>query len=137
VTPSGRNDRKRVLMLALLGTACLISSARSAQATGCHVPERPVLAHTFSWERWERTGIPHTRVVPSPTAPAVHRLPCQGETPTLPSLAVTPLTPALVADWRIDAPTRGERVSIDSPTSIPSPFTSRVDRPPRQAGDDH
>src|SRR4051794_1393106 len=50
---SGRMSSCRLLMLSLAGAVCLMLGSRSANATGCHIPDRPVLAHTFSWERWQ------------------------------------------------------------------------------------
>jgi hypothetical protein len=132
VTRSGRNNPFRVLMLTLPATACLLVGVSPARATGCHVPERPVLAHTLSWERWQRDGSAPAGVRPSPIAPALHPLPCQGEIPAPPSLAAASSAPALAAVPGLEPPAaRVERVTIDPPARIPPPFASRLDRPPR------
>jgi hypothetical protein len=130
---SGRTSSCRFLMLGLAGASCFLLGSRSAQATGCHIPDRPVLAHTFSWERWQSSGSSRQGMTALPSPPAVRRLPCEGEIPTLPSPGNVPLGQALTTDLNIQAPPRGERAVVHSPESIPLVLASRLDRPPRLA----
>jgi hypothetical protein len=130
---SGRMSSCRFLMLGLAGAACFVLGTRSAHATGCHVPDRPVLALTFSWERWQSSETSHQGVLALPSPPAVHRLPCSGETPTLPSLGNVPLGPALAFNLDAQVPERGERAVVRSTRRLPLQFVSRLDRPPRLA----
>jgi hypothetical protein len=130
---SVRMSSCRFLMLCLAGALSLLLGSRSAHATGCHLPDRPVLAHTFSWERWQSSGNSHQGMIALPSPPAVHRLPCQGEIPTLPSPGNVPLGPALALDLIAQVPACGERAVIPSTRSLPVEFVSRLDRPPRLA----
>lgn len=83
MTQSGRKHENHLLILALTGTLFLVTGSRTAQATGCHVPERPVLARSLSWERWQQAGYSLADPLLAPAPPAILPVPCQGETATL------------------------------------------------------
>ena len=83
MTQSGRKLENHRLILALTGTLFLVTGSRTAQATGCHVPERPVLARALSWERWQQAGYSPADPLLAPAPPAILPVPCQGETATL------------------------------------------------------
>ena len=85
MTQSGRKLENHLLILALTGTLFLVTGPRTAQATGCHVPERPVLARSLSWERWLQGGYSPAEPRVAPAPPAILPVPCQGETATLQS----------------------------------------------------
>ena len=89
---------------ALVVTACLLSCAGTARAAGCHVPERPVLAQTLSWDRWQKAHETHASHGVMPASPAVVPLPCQGEIPTLPSVASVPMAAAPTPATRHELP---------------------------------
>jgi hypothetical protein len=133
VMQSGRKSSCRFLILVLAGAVCPSIGSRSAHATGCHVPDRPVLAHTFSWERWQSSGISHQGAIDLHGPPAVRRLPCQGEIPTLPTQGYVSLVPALAAVLSANVPARGEPAVIRTARCVPLKFVSRLDRPPRLA----
>jgi hypothetical protein len=132
VTLSGRKFGNYVLILALTGTLFLVVGPRSVQATGCHVPERPVLGRFLFLERSHETGLSPTNSRAAFAPPAIMPVPCQGETPTLPSvtssLLITDLAPGLMLDPLVP----GQNVVNESPAQIPCPIASRLDRPPRR-----
>jgi len=132
VTQLGRKLENHLLILALTGTLFLVTGLRTAQATGCHVPERPVLARSLSWERWQQAGFfPANRLI-FLAPPAILPVPCQGETATLQPFA-SGLVSADFAPGRVlEEPASGERVAFESPSQVPAPIASRLDRPPRR-----
>jgi hypothetical protein len=133
VTQSGRKLENRLLILALTGTLFLVTGPRAALAAGCHVPERPVLARSLSWERWQPAGWSLSDPKMTPVPPALLPVPCQGETPTLhlfaSGLVAADFWPGIVLEL-IDS---GEHLAFDSPSRVPFPIDSRLDRPPRQS----
>jgi hypothetical protein len=131
VTQSGRKLENHLLILALTGTLMLVTGPRTAHATGCHVPERPVLARSLSWERWQKAGFSPANPLVVPAPPAFLPVPCQGETPTLQSFASVLVSADFAPGKVIEEPALGEHVACESPSQVPSPFASRLDRPPR------
>jgi len=132
VTQSGRKLENHLLILALTGTLFLVTGSRTAQATGCHVPERPVLARSLSWERWQQAGYSPADPLLAPAPPVILPVPCQGETATLQWFA-SGLVSADFAPGRVlEEPASGERVAFESPSQLPFPIASRLDRPPRR-----
>jgi hypothetical protein len=122
----------RLLTLVLGGITCLLASAQPAYATGCHLPDRPVLARTLSWERWLRTGPGFGRGDARPAPPALAPLPCQGETPTTPGIGVTVVADQPAAPTFISPPLARESLPVDSAGASPHWLALRVDRPPRR-----
>jgi hypothetical protein len=110
---------------------CVLSCAGSVLAAGCHVPERPVLAQTLSWDHWQLLKMPHTGLGARPATPAVMPLPCQGEIPTLPSVVSIPMAATFGAAIGPEAPGEGGPAVVESLLIIPSPLSIRLDRPPR------
>ncbi len=124
--------RFKIYLLALLATgiAGLIAGPQPAHASGCHAPDRPVLARSLSWERWHRAGGSLTQpAVPAP--PVLLPMPCPGEIPILPSLATGILEPLFTPDSRLDPPSPGERLAVRSLRALGPLSDSRLDRPPR------
>lgn len=82
-------DLCRGLVFVVTALSCLLAITGDSRAGGCHVPERPVLAQTLSWE--------NELVVDSSTAPPVLappvliHPPCQGEVPRWLGAAGRPL----------------------------------------------
>jgi hypothetical protein len=79
----------RVIALALVGVTGMLADARPAQAMGCHVPDRPVLAMTISLQT------PDVASILPPSRARLTRLPCSQEIPgssqsqpPLPTLAI-------------------------------------------------
>jgi hypothetical protein len=132
VTQSGRKLENHLLILALTGTLFLVASPRTAQATGCHVPERPVLARSLSWERWQQAGYSHADSLVPPAPPAIVPVPCQGETPTLQPFASGLVSADFAPGTVLEAPASGEHAAFEAPSLVSSPIASRLDRPPRR-----
>jgi hypothetical protein len=130
--------RFKVLLLALLltGIALLIAEPRSAHASGCHAPDRPVLSHSLSWDQWQRIGGPESRVG-APAPPVLIPKPCQGEIPTLPSQATGILELLPTSEFQADPPSPGECLAMRSLAAIIPLLGSRLDRPPRQTSTSH
>jgi hypothetical protein len=122
-----------LLILALTGTLFLVATPRTAQATGCHVPERPVLARSLSWERWQQAGYSPLFSLTAPAPAAIVPLPCQGETATLRTFAggltSVDYAPGMVVE---EIAASGKLAAREAPAPVPSPVVSRLDRPPRR-----
>src|SRR5205814_3448428 len=131
LTVSGCGNFGGVPAFALVVTACLLSCAGTARAAGCHVPERPVLAQTLSWDRWQKAQETHASHGAMPASPAVVPLPCQGEVPTLPPVSSLPMAAAPTPATEHVALALEGLVPADALPRIPSPLAFRLDRPPR------
>ncbi len=132
---TGHQFKSRIVLLALTGTMCLSLgiAPRPARAAGCHVPERPVLAHTLSWERLLHAGLTAAHRSAGVAPPAIIPLPCQGEVPTLPSTTSQLLVADRAACRMTPPPALSEPVFPEPPaTALPS-LSSRLDRPPRSS----
>ncbi|ODU01056.1 MAG: hypothetical protein ABS79_02345 [Planctomycetes bacterium SCN 63-9] len=123
----------RFAVVSLAGILCLVlTGSSSARASGCHANDRPVLGHSFSWERPEHPDFAPQRApirggwVKSTIPPT-----CPGESPS-PSeapfrfFAMTPILPGLVDDSEAFNPLGIERESRHLP-----PLRDRLERPPR------
>ena len=132
MTRSGRKLENHLLILALTGTLFLVTGPRTAQATGCHVPERPVLARSLSWERWQQAGYSPADPLLAPAPPAILPVPCQGETPRLESFAGGLVSADFAPGRVLERPASGEHVAFESPSQVPFPIASRLHRPPRR-----
>ncbi len=132
MTQSGRKLENHLLILALTGTLFLVSSPRTAQAAGCHVPDRPVLARSLSWERWQQDGFSPADALLATAPAAIVPVPCQGETPTVQSSAGSLAGADLAPDTVLEEPASREHVALETPSRVPAPITSRLDRPPRR-----
>src|SRR5262245_10385726 len=86
-----------MLVLAILVWLSTPMGARPAQAAGCHVPERPIVATPLSWEREGRLEA-WAMTEDGPLAPPVlKRVPCPGEIPHVPATSTLTIGPALLA----------------------------------------
>jgi hypothetical protein len=131
VALSGRERFHRLVILVLSGIASSLVAARDANATGCHVSERPVLAHTFTWERWSELTGAAERFTAAVTPPALRPLPCQGEIPTLPTGTTVLPVPALTAEICAATTLSLERMTAEGDPHLPKRVAFRLDRPPR------
>ena len=133
MTQSGCKLENHLLILALTGILFLVTGPPTAQATGCHVPERPVLARSLSWEVGQQPGFSrfYPRAAPAPAV--IVPVPCQGETPTLQSF-VSGLASADFAPGRYVGKLEpsGRHADCEAPALDPTPRSSRLDRPPRR-----
>ena len=132
MSPTAGPEANHLLILALTGTLFLVTGPRTAQATGCHVPERPVLARSLSWERWQQAGFSPANRLIVPAPPVIVPVPCQGETPTLQSFASGLVSAESAPGAILEEPASGEHVAFESLSEVPSPIASRLDRPPRR-----
>ncbi len=124
--------RLRFLPLVLGGITCLLSSEKPARAAGCHIPDRPVLARTLSWERWLKNSAAFDRGNVRPAPPALAPLPCHGETPTTPGIGITIVAGEPAAITILFPPVAGERLAVDSGEASPERIAPRLERPPRR-----
>ncbi len=132
VKQSGRKLENHLWILALTGISFLVAGSSSAQASGCHSPDRPVLTRSLSWERWQQGGDSLAAFQMAPAPPAILPLPCHGETPTLPSFATGLVSADLTPGNILEQPlTLGEHLVFESSDRPSSPVTSRLERPPR------
>src|SRR5437762_5697683 len=69
----------RLGILVSAGILCLWAATRPARAAGCHVPDRPVLGTTLSWEQEGRVELCFPRAALAP--PVLSHPPCPGEVP--------------------------------------------------------
>ncbi len=135
VKQSGRKLENHLWILALTGISFLVAGSSSAQASGCHSPDRPVLTRSLSWERWQQGGDSLATSQMAPAPPAILPLPCHGETPTLPSFATGLVSADLTPGNILEQPlTLGEHLVFESSDRPSSPITSRLERPPPALG---
>ncbi|WP_165245314.1 hypothetical protein [Paludisphaera soli] len=128
---SGRPKMGRSWSRVAIATAALIlavSAGSESRAAGCHVPERPVLSRTTSWDAWANAD-PAGLAAPA----ALRPLPCEGETPyragldapAVPAAATTPAAPE-------SPPASSSLRPADAPVA-PRLASTPLDRPPRAA----
>jgi hypothetical protein len=136
VDDSGRPKMGRSWTRVAFATAALIllvfASGSESRAAGCHVPERPVLSRTTSWDDWA-TADPADFAAAPPAPAALRPLPCEGETPHRGGLDAPPApadatTPALPEP----PPASSALRPADAPVA-PRYAATPVDRPPRAA----
>jgi hypothetical protein len=128
----------RILALAIAATLALGASARPAQASGCHAPERPALELSWSFE--DAPGLADvqppdfdpTRV---PESPGVAPRPCSGDD-AAPPASVVPPGPSSAGWGEADGP----QVSPRSPgphapgdSNLASALEADVPHPPPRA----
>ncbi|WP_068416075.1 hypothetical protein [Planctomyces sp. SH-PL62] len=95
--------RSRPRLAIAVAALILAVSARDSRAGGCHVPDRPILARSTSWDAWATTG--PAILVEFPAAPAAFRpLPCEVETPSHSGRDVPPAPSASTASLAIATP---------------------------------
>jgi hypothetical protein len=128
---SGSRSKQTRLLLVLAISACigLVCGGRSACAAGCHVPDRPVLGSSLSWEEDSDLQLKSVLVVSAP--PVLTHPPCSGEVPHL--AGVSGDAPCAVlqarAEFAINEPSDGLiRPRLRQQQQPPS---ERLDRPPR------
>jgi hypothetical protein len=119
----------RLVMIAL---AIIVSSAfgaRPARAAGCHVPDRPILATRYTWDRVDR--LDRARAVDAPAPTTLTRVPCSGESPQPPgaSSVMTSQADRPVAVLKPPSVSELSTFGDDILSIDPHPF--RLDRPPR------
>jgi hypothetical protein len=118
--------------LAMIALAMIVASpfgAGPAHASGCHVPDRPILSTRFTWER-DRPVDP-AGLIDGQAPPVLTRVPCSGEVPQLPGSPTGLVAQADRTTTHFDPPTVSEpAIAGDDIVRIdPHPF--RLDRPPR------
>lgn len=121
-------SRPAVFALAMVVSWCW--AARPAGASGCHVPDRPVLGERLSWDRVDLIGPigDFERVVP----PALKRVPCGGEVPTPPVAPAGFFGSALRSSDRVTLPPENVgRVAVGDDCRANPLHVFRLDRPPR------
>ena len=128
----GRSWRRVALAIAGL---ILAVSGRESRAGGCHVPERPALSRSTSWDDWATTAPAAFAEPETPRAPAALRTPpCGGETPSRSGHDAPPAPPALEADALVaPAPSPDPRLRPGDAPASPRPAPAPLDRPPRAA----
>ncbi len=132
MTDSGRKLENHLCILALTGTLFLVIGSLRADAAGCHVTDRPVLARSLSWERWQHGGYTPVDLVLAPAPPAIFPLPCLGETPTLQSFASGLVSADVTPRVHLERLVPEKHAVFESPSHAESPIASRLDRPPRR-----
>jgi hypothetical protein len=116
-------------VLVLSGALCLLSGLEPVHASGCHVPDRPVLQSRFSWERDQSLDRNALLVVHAP--PILTHPPCQGEVPHLPDSSSVTGPAVLLACTHFD-PLRVSCGLAILPHQLQcQPVVIRIDRPPR------
>jgi hypothetical protein len=119
-------------LLTLMALAMIVASpfgASSAHASGCHVPDRPILSTRFTWERdqhFDPAGL-FDRQAP----PILTQVPCSGEIPQVTGSPTGLVGPAVRTDTGFDPPSVSERASIGEVVASIDPHPFRLDRPPR------
>ncbi len=112
----------------LVAALCLLAATGNSRASGCHVPELPVLASKMSWDN--EFAIDLSPATPVQAPPVLARPPCHGEVPHLLVPADGP-SAALSHRIGIDLPGRSGSIPAGSTALHPQPFGTRLDRPPR------
>jgi hypothetical protein len=116
------------LVFLVTAASCLLATTGGAWASGCHVPDRPVLASKMSWEN--QLAIDLSTAPPVQVPPVLTRPPCHGEVPHL----LVPADGPSAAPWHrigIDSPGQSGVIPAGSSTEHPQPLDARLDRPPR------
>ncbi len=120
----------RPAVFALAMVVCWCWAARPAGASGCHVPDRPVLGERLSWDRVDPLGPigVSDRLMP----PVLRRTPCGGEVPT-PPVAPTGLVESAdrAADRVTLPPGTAGRLAVGDDRRDNPLHVFRLDRPPR------
>jgi hypothetical protein len=119
---------RRVVILAA-ATGGLLWIATESRAAGFHVPDRPVLSGSLSWEKNLSRDL--NAAPPALAPPILAHPPCEGESPTL----LERVGGAPAADGRPQIgldPSGGSKTDISyAPAYRPQPPGIRLDRPPR------
>lgn len=124
-------SRPAMFALAMLVWLALPLGARPAQASGCHIPERPILGvnpagfhdrHIAAWSLHDRTEA---------APPVLTRVPCPGETPRPTVIPIATVAAAWLSaiESPPERPTGSFHAIEDADGPDPRPF--RLDRPPR------
>lgn len=123
----------RVAIIGLVGALfLLIGPARTAHASGCHGTDRPILAHSFSWERTIQAEPSARRkmlqaAVPLSYAPRS----CPGESPDFQKAPIRPFAFAEVGSCTLDPPAASHSTNPNLDTTHLPPPPERLERPPR------
>ncbi len=116
----------------MLVLAMAVSSAwgaAPAMASGCHVPDRPVLGERLTWDSVDRPIEPGSSERLAP--PVLKRVPCGGEVPPVPGAQVGLTGPADRPGCRLVLPQSSESSTTDDEPARALALSSRLDRPPR------
>ena len=119
----------RPAMMALAMIFAWPFGARPAHASGCHVPDRPILSTRFTWER-DRQFDP-AGLVDGQAPPILTRVPCSGEVPQVPGSPTGLAGQADRTSTHFDPPTVSEPAITGDDIANIDPHPSRLDRPPR------
>jgi hypothetical protein len=119
----------RLGILVLTGILSLTAAIRPARASGCHVPDRPVLGTRLSWEQEPGgdLGSPAAALAP----PVLTHLPCPGEVPHLLNPTTVPSALACLASAGLDLLELSEVLRTGELPGHLQPLSARLDRPPR------
>jgi hypothetical protein len=116
-------------ILVLTGILCSLAAAGPARASGCHVPDRPVLGTRLAWEQ-ESVGDPDSRAtIIAP--PVLTHLPCPGEVPHNLNSTTVPSGLACLAPVGLDLPAFSEALRAGTVLAHLQVMAARLDRPPR------
>jgi len=116
-------------ILVWTGILCSTATIRPARASGCHVPDRPVLGTRLSWEQEPDADLDSPAAALAP--PVLTHLPCPGEVPQLLNPPTPPSAPACLAVAGLDLPELSEIFRTGELLGHPQPRAARLDRPPR------
>jgi len=107
----------------------LLWGTQAAQAAGCHVPDRPVLQSSLSWDHDQVFDLTPRPVALAP--PVLAHPPCQGETPHVLDSSLVTVDLALLDRAGVDPPGRCDPLALHLPCEHRQPPPLRLDRPPR------
>ena len=119
----------RLGILLLTGILCSTAAIRPARASGCHVPDRPVLGTGLSWEREPGGDLDSPAAALAP--PVLTHLPCPGEVPHLLNPTTVPSALACLAAGGLDLRELSEVLPTGDLLGHLQPQAGRLDRPPR------
>lgn len=120
----------RPAVFALAMVVCWCWAARPAGASGCHVPDRPVLGERLSWDRVDPLGPIGDSEGLMP--PVLKRVPCGGEVPTPPVAPVGFVESADLAVGCVSLPPgNAGRLAVGDDRRENPLHVFRLDRPPR------
>ena len=126
---SGLKPLKRQAGSLIVGVLLVLVEAAPAGASGCHVPDRPVLGSRLSWEEDHGLNLGTTTETQAP--PVLTHPPCSGEVPHQLSSASWNNGFANVDHARFDPSAMSGSLRILDDVGSVNPFGSRLDRPPR------
>ena len=118
-------------VLGIMTTLCLLMLPSSSRASGCHTPDRPVIASTFAWET-DQNIVQATTSIIRPPAVLTHPH-CGDEIPLASNSTQLPAVAILLNDSSFTSPDFREPLIVDSGSEHSQPPAVRLDRPPRSS----